>query len=390
MSYWPTKPLSKIASVLAGDPAPQGAEDFTTNGYPFVRMQDVGRCGQTNNLTETADRVSQSAALKLRRFPKGSILVPKSGASIRLNHRAILGIDAYVVSHLAIIIPNTSINARFLYYWLCSIDLSKVAHETDFPSLRLTDLKMIEIPCPPIPEQERIVRFLDEADQLRQLRKETNRRTQDLIPALFHHMFNENIASLEKWPTGTLKGFGVTVRYGLGQPPEEDPDGVPLVRATNIKRGAIVPDGLIRVRRDRIPTGRNAFLKAGEVLVVRSGVYTGDIGHVAVEWDGSVAGYDLVLTPFDMVNSLFLTYLLLSPAIQDKYFAYEKSRAAQSHLNAAQVENTPCILPPLLRQRKFASYVIQVHELNVQQAKSMRKLDELFQSLLRRAFQGEL
>ncbi|MCJ7674587.1 MAG: hypothetical protein MUO33_05485, partial [Sedimentisphaerales bacterium] len=116
--------MSQIAVVSAGDPAPQTKDDFAPDGEPFVRMQDVGRYGHTDNLTETADRISAPAALNLKRFPKGSILVPKSGASIRLNHRAILGVDAFVVSHLAVIIPKAVINGRFLYYWLCSVDLS--------------------------------------------------------------------------------------------------------------------------------------------------------------------------------------------------------------------------------------------------------------------------
>ena len=45
---------------------------------------------------------------RLRLFPKDSILIPKSGASVNLNHRAKLAIDAYVVSHLAVVTPDRS------------------------------------------------------------------------------------------------------------------------------------------------------------------------------------------------------------------------------------------------------------------------------------------
>src|SRR5437016_2040043 len=105
MTRWSTKPLGEVAQVTAGDPAPQRSEDFSDDGVPFVRMQDVGRFGQTTRLTDTRERRSGSASSKLKRFPAGSILVPKSGASIRLNHRAILGVEAHVVSHLAVILP---------------------------------------------------------------------------------------------------------------------------------------------------------------------------------------------------------------------------------------------------------------------------------------------
>ena len=47
------------------------------------------------------------------------------------------------------------------------------------------------MPVPPLAEQERIVKLLDEADELRKLRAQADRRTADLIPALFHEMFGD-------------------------------------------------------------------------------------------------------------------------------------------------------------------------------------------------------
>lgn len=182
MKHWPTKTLGEVAQVTAGDPAPQRTEDFAEDGVPFVRMQDVGRFGQTTCLAETKDRLSPSASARLKRFPAGSILVPKSGASIRLNHRAILGIEAHVVSHLAIVVPRTLLNTRFAYYWLCATDLSSVAHQADLPSMKTSDLARLSLPVPPLAEQERMVKLLDEADELRKLRAQADRRTADLIP----------------------------------------------------------------------------------------------------------------------------------------------------------------------------------------------------------------
>ena len=188
---WVSKRLGDLASVRAGDPAPQRSEEFAETGVPFVRMQDVGRYGRTTALLETRDRLSLEAASKLKRFPAGSILVPKSGASIRLNHRAILGMDACVVSHLAVIKTAPELHNRFAYYWLCSVDLSQVAHDADLPSLKISELERLAIPLPPLAEQERIVRILDAAEELRRLREQTDRRTADLVPALFHDMFGD-------------------------------------------------------------------------------------------------------------------------------------------------------------------------------------------------------
>ncbi|MGH2404814.1 MAG: restriction endonuclease subunit S, partial [bacterium] len=189
MTEWPRVELGRIADVAAGDSAPQGGASFAPDGIPFVRMQDVGRHGRTDNLTETTDKVTDIVAARLRLFRRGSILIPKSGASIRLNHRAILGIDAHVVSHLAVVTPHASINGRFLYYWLTCVDMASVAPASDYPSLRLPDLARVPVPLPPLAKQERIVQILDEAEALRRLRAEADERASQLAAALFEDKF---------------------------------------------------------------------------------------------------------------------------------------------------------------------------------------------------------
>ena len=83
------------------------------------------------------------------------------------------------------------------------------------------------------------------------------------------------------------------IRYGLSQPPEKSEKGIPMIRATNIKRGKIIADDLLRVNPS--PTKKSIFLREGDILVVQSGAYTGDIGYVTKEFEGCLAGYDLSL-----------------------------------------------------------------------------------------------
>lgn len=120
------------------------------------------------------------------------------------------------------------------------------------------------------------------------------------------------------WNMAPLGKFG-TVRYGLGQPPEEDPEGLPIIRATNVKRGRISPKDLLRVTPSSLPAGRQPFLKAGDIIVVRSGAYTGDVAVVTPEWDGAVAGYDLIVSPSAQLDSSFCAFQLLTGRVQN-YF----------------------------------------------------------------------
>ena len=81
------------------------------------------------------------------------------------------------------------------------------------------------------------------------------------------------------WTTTRLKHVA-RVGYGLGQPPALSQTGIPILRATNITRGKFTADGLIFAAREDLPLDRAPLLAEGEILVVRSGAYTGDSAMV--------------------------------------------------------------------------------------------------------------
>jgi type I restriction enzyme S subunit len=57
----------------------------------------------------------------------------------------------------------------------------------------------VPIPVPPLPEQGRIVKLLDAAEELRRLRTAADHRTADLIPALFHEIFGDPTSNPKRW-----------------------------------------------------------------------------------------------------------------------------------------------------------------------------------------------
>jgi len=165
----------------------------------------------------------------------------------------------------------------------------------------------------------------------------------------------------EDWKVMKL-GEKANVRYGLGQPPALETNGIPMIRATNVKRGKIAREGLIFINPNAVPNSRDPLLRARDILVVRSGAYTGDVALVTKEWEGAVAGYDLIVSPSDAIDSEFLTYYLLSPSVQKRHFVGLKVRSAQPHLNSSQVEETPIPVPPLPEQQKISQILSTVDE----------------------------
>ncbi|WP_079140724.1 restriction endonuclease subunit S [Streptomyces sp. LUP47B] len=159
---------------------------------------------------------------------------------------------------------------------------------------------------------------------------------------------------LANWSNSRIKHLA-QVDYGLGQPPRLSESGVPILRATNINRGSISEAGLIYASLRDLPLDRAPLLKSGEILVVRSGAYTGDSALITDEWAGSAPGYDLRITP-ERVEPRYLAYCLLSSvAMQQMDIA--KNRAAQPHLNAEELGEVTVDLPEQSEQRRIAEFL---------------------------------
>ena len=159
---WAFARLDQIATVVAGNPAPQGSEYFDDGKFNFVRVHDMGVNGNNTYLTKTRDLITEAATAKMRQIPANSVLFTKSGASTLLNQRAILAKDSYVVSHIAAASPSNGVNSKWLFYFLKLVDFATLAHATNMPSLPLSRIKAILIPVAPIAEQARIVAKIEE------------------------------------------------------------------------------------------------------------------------------------------------------------------------------------------------------------------------------------
>ena len=203
----PVVRLGDVADVLAGDPAPQDPEAFAPDGPLFVRMQDVGRAHLNPALSDSVDRLDSTwlGRNRLRLFPKDSVLIPKSGVSVNLNHRAKLATDAYVVSHLAVVVPDrTKLDPDYLFWWSVRYDPRAQVQVTSLPSLKLATLKDAGIRLLPLDEQRRIAGILNRAARIERLRARAAECLDGFALALFASMFGDPADNPMGWRTAPI------------------------------------------------------------------------------------------------------------------------------------------------------------------------------------------
>jgi len=188
-SKYPIVKLEDVAVVETGNSAPQNRALFEGGKYPFFRTSDVGKVHLSKKLTVTNDYLNDKGIEGLKLFSKGTILIPKSGASTYLNHRVVMGIDGYVSAHLAAITAdNNKILTELLYELLVMVDAREIKANNDYPSLNEADIKNIKIPLPPLDIQQAIVtectKIDDEFNASRKTIEENKRKIAEIFENL--------------------------------------------------------------------------------------------------------------------------------------------------------------------------------------------------------------
>lgn len=159
---WETVRLGEIAAISAGNSTPKNKKVFENGKYPFCMTADLGKVRLSDNFSEIAARLNDEGVKGMKLHKKGTILIPKNGASTFLNHRVLLSVDSYVASTLAAIFADTEkVLPKFLFRMLIQVDARTLTNKSFYPSLRLPEIANIKIPLPPLKVQQKIVAEID-------------------------------------------------------------------------------------------------------------------------------------------------------------------------------------------------------------------------------------
>src|SRR3989442_8697 len=134
-----------LAEVRSGGGGPQDSKAFSTSGFPFVRAGSLPKLldGATEYSLELIEpEVARQYGLSL--FPAGTVLFAKSGMSATKGHVYRLRNPAYVVNHLAALIPHDPEDSAFLVRVLQRFSPTVLIKDPAYPSIRLGDIESMK------------------------------------------------------------------------------------------------------------------------------------------------------------------------------------------------------------------------------------------------------
>ncbi|MCC6026727.1 MAG: restriction endonuclease subunit S [Caldimicrobium sp.] len=263
--------------------------------------------------------------------------------------------------------------------------------------LKQEDVLNALIPLPPLEEQKRIVARVEELmsriKEVKKLREETKKQTELLWQSVLAETFPQPGTQLPKgWRWVRLGEVCSKPQYGLTQSASTTPVGPKFLRITDITSGYIdwekVP--YCRIGQHELDKYR---LDEGDLLFARS---------------GSIGATILIKEkpPYDAVFASYLIRVRLNKSLVHPEFLYLFTRslsgqeqliprgATQKNINAKFIQSLLIPLPPLEEQKCIANFLQEVHEkikeLKEVQAKTEEEIKLLEQSILEKAFRGEL
>ncbi|EHT4555653.1 restriction endonuclease subunit S, partial [Campylobacter coli] len=177
---WEWKSLGEIGEIITGTTPSKNNPNFYGNEYPLFKPSDLNG---DMIIKYASDNLSKLGFDNARNLPKDTILVVCIGASI--GKVGLSGVNGSCNQQINAIIPNSAFTSKYLFFVCLSnyfqTILKKNASQTTLPIINKTEFSKLQIPLPPIKEQEQITSHLDElSSHVKNLKQNYQAQIKDL------------------------------------------------------------------------------------------------------------------------------------------------------------------------------------------------------------------
>lgn len=385
---WEYKKLGDICEFISGF-TPSKEELNPREGIPYFKVSDMNRANNDLFLSETELYVAQPKKV----IPAESIVFPKNGGAIFTGKKRILAQDSIVdLNTEAIKIRQNVVLLTYLYRYLLSVDFGQFDNGGGLPSINIKKMKDLEIPVPPLSEQQRIVSLLDAQFERIDMLKRNAEHQLKAAKDLFQSALKEMLTPKEGWEEKELKSIGKTqtgCTPSMSHKEYYNEDYIPFIKPSEINYDGIGGINYDTQKLSKLGAENGRVFDAGSIYMVCIGTI-GKLGYS--ERVASCNQQINVLTPNDEYHSKFMYYALLNPAFQNKVDIIARSaQATLPIISKGKWEKLTVFIPSLPEQERIAARLDAISEkvkaLQANYEQTITLCNDLKQSLLKSIFE---
>lgn len=329
----------------------------------------------------------------LKKCNEDDIMIGRYGASIGKILTGLAG--AYNVA-LVKTIPSDQLNKKYFYHYLNTTYFQNFIQNAGSRAAQAgfnkEELKELQIPLPPLPIQKRIAEILDTADTLRRKDEALLKKYDELAQAIFIDLFGDPVKNEKGWEMKKLGNlFKSPVKcgpFGSALKREEFVTfGIPVWNMDNIINYKFSKQCHLFIDDKKYQDLKSYSTQNGDIIISRAGT-VGKMCVVDTDIPKSIISTNLIKISLDsnQINPFYFTSLM-------KYFGKKIGRLRTgsdngfTHMNTGVLEGLVIPVPPIIQQNVFLEVLKNIEC----QCQDMTfKSENLFNSLLQKAFNGEL
>lgn len=319
---------------------------------------------------------------------EGSILIGRKGT---INNPLFIPYKYWNVDTAFGIHALQSIDNRFLYYFCKNYDFTKEDKGSGRPSLVKTDLLKIEMPIPPLPEQQEIVSILDDAFESIERAKSNAEQNLKNAKELFNVYLHKYFTNKEDgWEEKSLKDVAEYFNGLTYSPKNVSNEGMIVLRSSNIQEDKLDFKDIVRVD-----------IKVKEKIIVRDG----DILMCSRNGSQRLVGKTATINNLNEVMT-FGTFMMIIRSEYNPYLIwFFKSTSFKNQISSGEntminqitrymLDDISLSFPPVKIQNEIVSQLDslsdKIKKLESIYQQKLNDLEELKKSILQKAFNGEL
>ena len=410
---WIETELVNITNLYTGNSINESVkkEKYTnlSEGFNYIATKDIGY-DKSINYKNGIKIPFEETSFKIA--PKGSVLLCIEGGSAG-RKLAFTNEDVCFVNKLCAFVSRISTeHAKFIYYYFQSNDFKTIFHENKnglIGGVSLNKLKQIKIIQPPLNEQKRIVEKLD---KIMRIVDGVNARL-DKIPTALKRarqsILNQAITGeltkdwreknniKDTWKETSLKSIVLTYKNGLSKRSGKEGKATVVLRLADFCNHKIIKDN-IREIKITDNEAKQYRLDYNDILIIRVNGSEDIVGRfILYDLNENWIYCDhLIRLKYDKtkIEPYYLFYYAQTNVVREYIKANVVSSAGQNTINQKTLDNMPLLLPSIdeqaeiVRRVKLAFEKLDKIELRYQKTKEYS--DKLTQSILNKAFRGEL
>ena len=321
---------------------------------------------------------------------KDYISIIKDGAGI--GRIALLPAKSSVIGTLQYLLPKQNIDIRFLYYILNGFDFSKYKNGSTIPHIYFREYSEEKFLVPPLPEQKRIVKKLDEVFEKVATAKENAEKnlqnSKELFEVYLQNVFKnhgkdwdeQGLVSLCEVEYGYTEKAKISGKYRFVRITDTDEDGL-LTQENKMYVGSFKDAG-------------QYILNNGDLLMARTGASAGNVLFYEGNEEAVFASY-LIRLKFKKEISSKLYWFFSKSKLYWNQVRQLSAGSAQPQFNGGALKKIVFPFPKSLTEqkaiiKKLGALSGETKKLEKIYEQKLADFEELKKSVLRQAFTGKL